>query len=157
MKNRFWAVGRAQGRFRNASKPAGDALGTPTCRPKADPGAPLARPERPRIAQGRPQGASETLQERLGRFPRRPLALFASPIAVGSVCGSIFERFRPLRGSSEVRFVSLLPVFYRCRTFRASDACRTQKPRKNSRFGPQNRAPGRPGEPRASKLGHQNG
>ena len=32
-----------------------------------------------------------------------------------------------------MRFVSLLPVFYRCRTCFASDACRMQKPRKNRR------------------------
>ena len=95
-----------------------------------------------KIAQWRPQGASETLQKRLGRLPRRPLALFASPIAVGSVCGSIFERFRPPRGRSEVRFVSLLPMFYRCRTFCASNACGTQKLRKKKPFRPPKSRPG---------------
>ena len=156
MKNQSWAVLGAQGRFRNASRHAEDGFWTLTCRPKADPGT-RARQERPRVAQWQPPSVSETLQKLLGRLPRRPLALFASPNEVGSVCGSIFNRFRSSRGSSEVRFVSLLPVFYRCRTLCASNACRTHKPRKNSRFGVQNQGSGRPGGHRASKFGRQNG
>ena len=156
-KNRSGTGSGAQGRFGDASRRARDGFWTPKCRPKADRGTPRAGQEWPGAVQKRPRGAPETLQEPPGPLPRRSEAPFASPNAVGSACGSIFERFWSTRGSSEVRFVSLLPVFYRCRTFCASNACRTQKPRKNSRFRLQNRGPGRPGDPRASKFERQNG
>ena len=47
-----------------------------------------------------------------------------------------------MRGSSEVRFVSLLPVFYRCRTFCASNACRAQKLEKTAVSGSKNKVRG---------------
>ena len=149
-KNRSWAVLGAPGRFGDASGRARDGFWTPKCHPKVDLGAPWASQEWPRAVQKRRRGTPETLQEPPGQFPRRSQAPLASPSAVGSVCGSIFERFQSTHGSSEVRFVSLLPVFYRCRTFCASNACRTQKPRKNSRLGLENRGSGRPRKPRAS-------
>ena len=68
-------------------------------------------PSRPGALQKLPRGAPETLQEALGPLPRRSRAPFASPNAIGSAPGSIFEHFRAKRGSSEVRFVSPLPVF----------------------------------------------
>ena len=157
MKNRSWAGSGAQSRFGEASGRARDDFWTPQCRPKADLGTPRAGQEQPGAIQKRPRAAPETLQEPLGPLPRRSEAPFASPNAVGSACGSIFERFWSTRGSFEVRFVSLLPVFYRCRTFCASNARRSQTPRKNSRFGLQNRGPGRPGDPRASKFERPNG
>ena len=157
MKNRSWAVLGAQSRFGDAFGRARDGCWTPKCRLKADPGAPQAHQERPGAVQKRSQGAQETLQELLGPLPRRPYAPFGWPSAVGSVCGSIFKRFWSKRGSSEVRFVSLLPVFYRCRTVCALNVCRTQKPRKNCRFWLQNRGLGRPGDPRASKFESQTG
>ena len=157
MKNRSWTDLGAQGRCRDASGCAWDGFWAPKCRPKADLGAPSARQEWPKAVKKRPQGSPETLRELGGPFPKRPQAPLASPNAVGSVCGSIFQRFRWTRDGSEVRFVSLLPVFYRCRTFCASNACRAQKLRKNSRLGLQNRGPGRPGNPRASKFERQNG
>ena len=107
----------AQGRFGNASGRARDGFWTPKCRPKANRGTPWAGQERPGGVHKRPRGAPETLQEPPGPLPRRSEAPFASPNAVGSACGSIFERFWSTRSSFEVRFVSLLPVFYRCRMF----------------------------------------
>ena len=130
MKNRSWTDLGAQGRCRDASGCAWDGFRAPKCRPKADLGAPSARQEWPKAVKKRPQGSPETLRELGGPFPKRPQAPLASPNAVGSVCGSIFQRFRWTRDGSEVRFVSLLPVFYRCRTFCASNACRAQKLRK---------------------------
>ena len=157
MKNRCWTILGAQGRCRDASGCAQDGVWTPKCRLEADLGAPWARQERPEAIQKRPQGSPETLPELVGPFPKRPQASLASPNAVGSVCGSIFQCFRWTRDGSEVRFVSLLPVFYRCRTFCASSACCTQKPRKNRRFRLENRDQGRPGNPRGSKLERPNG
>ena len=122
MKNRSWTDLGAQGRCRDASGCAWDGSGAPKCRPKADLGAPSARQEWIKTVNKRPQGSPETLRELGGPFPKRPQAPLASPNAVGSVCGSIFQRFRWTRDGSEVRFVSLLPVFYRCRTFCASNA-----------------------------------
>ena len=62
-----------------------------------------------------------------------------------------------MRGSSEVCFVLVFTVFFRCWTFGASNARRTEKLRKNCCFGLENRGLGRPGEARASKFERQNG
>ena len=155
-KNQSWTVLGAQGRFGAASGRARDNFWIPKCHPKADLGAPRAGQERPEAVQKRPQGGPERLQELLRPLLKRPQVSFASPNAFGSVCGPIFTGFRSTCRSSEMRFVSLLPMFYRCRTICASNVCRTQKLRKNSCFGLQNRSPGRPGDPRASKFERQN-
>ena len=62
-----------------------------------------------------------------------------------------------MRGSSEVRFVSVFTVFFQCRTFCALIARRVEKSRKNSRFGLEKQGLGRPGEPRTSKFERKNG
>ena len=57
-----------------------------------------------------------------------------------------------MHSSSEVRFVLVFTMFFRCWTFCASNVRDTQKLRKNKRFG----LPGRPGEARTSRFERQN-
>ena len=118
------------------------------------PGEPRAARRRPKASPGRPRDAPRAS----GTTPKTLLSaarvVRRSQI---SAYGPIFECFRSTRESSEVRFVSLLPVFYRCRTFCASNARGMEKPRKNGRFGVENRGPGRPGDTRRSKVERKNG
>ena len=156
-KNRSWDVLGTQSRFRDASGRARDGSWTPKCRPKADLGAPRASQERPRAVQKRRRGAPETLQELPGQFPRRSRRRSHGQTQSEALANRFLCDFRSTCGSSEVRFVLVFTVFFRCRTFCASNACRTQKPRKNTRFGHPNRGLRRPGDPRASKFERQNG
>ena len=155
-KNRTWYVLGTQSCFRDASGHAQDGSWTPKCRPKADLGTPRASQERPRAVQKRRRGAPETFQELPGQFPRRSQRRSHGQTQSEALANRFLCDFRSTCGSSEVRFVLVFTVFFRCRTFCASNACRTQKPRKNSRFRLQNRGPGRPGDPRASKFERQN-
>ena len=157
MKNRSWDVLGTQSRFGDASGRARDGPWTPKCRPKADLGAPRASQERPRAVQKRRRGAPETLQEPPGQLPRRSERRSRRQPQSEALADRFLIDFRSTRGGSEVRFALVFTVFFRCRTFCASNACRTQKLRKNNRFGLQNRGPGRPGDPRASKFEQQNG
>ncbi|MEC7214867.1 MAG: hypothetical protein VXW26_10690 [SAR324 cluster bacterium] len=61
-----------------------------------------------------------------------------------------------MHSSSEVRFVLVFTMFFRCWTLCASNIRSTQKLRKNKRFGLENRGPGRPGEVRTSRFERQN-
>ena len=61
-----------------------------------------------------------------------------------------------MHSSSEVRFVLVFTMFFRCWTFYAWNVRDTQKFRKNTRFGLENRGPGRPGEVRTSRFKRQN-
>ena len=156
-KNRSWAVWGAQSRLGDASRRARDGFWTPKCRPKADLGTPRASQERPRAVQRHRRGAPEMLQEPPGHLPRRLPCHSRRQTQLEALADRFLIDFRSMRRSSEAYFVSVFAMFSRCGTFCASNACRTQKPRKNSRFGLPNRGPGRPGDPRASKFERQNG
>ena len=156
-KTRSWAVWGAQSQFGDASRRARDVLGTPTCRPNADLGTSRASHERPRAVQRRRRSAPEMLQEPPGHLPRRLPCHSRRQTQLEALADRFLIDFRSMRRSSEAYFVLVFTMFFRCRTFCASNACRTQKPRKNSRFGLQNRGPGRLGDPRASKFERQNG
>ena len=133
---------------------AKDALGTPQERSRGAPGCAKRAQEHSRSAPG-------TLPRRAQSDPGRSLSAFASLNAVRGSRGSIFDRFLidlgSMRRSSKVRFALVFTVFCRCRTLCISNVRRTQKPRKNSRFGLENRGLGHPRKAWTSRFEWQNG
>ena len=92
-----------------------------------------------------------------GQLPRRSQRHPRRQTQSEALADRFLINFRSMRGSSEVCFVLVFTVFFRCWTFGASNARRTEKLRKNCCFGLENRGLGRPGEARASKFERQNG
>ena len=130
-KNRSWGVLGAQGRFGDASGRARDGFWTPQCRPKADLGAPRASQERPGAVQKRRRGKPEPHQEPPRQLPRRSQRRSRRQTHLEALADRFWIDFRSMRGSSEVRFVCIFTVFFRCRTFCAWIARRVEKHRKN--------------------------
>ena len=142
-ENRSCAILGAQGRFGDVSRRARHGFWTPKCRPKADLGAPRASQERPGAVQKRRWGTPETLQEPRGHLPRRSQRRSRRRTQSEALADRFWIDFQSMRRSSEVCFVLVFTVFFRCRTFFALIARRAGKSRKNRRFGLENRGSGR--------------
>ena len=127
MKNRVWAVWSAQVRFGDASRRARDSFCTSQWRPKADLGPPRASQERPGAVQTRRPGTPWTFQELPGQLPRRSQRRSHRQTHSEALADRILVDFRSMRGSSEVCFVLVFTVFFRCQTFCALIARRMQK------------------------------
>ena len=127
MKNRVWAVWSAQVRFGDASRRARDSFCTSQWRPKADLGPPRASQERPGAVQPRRPGTLWTFQEPPGQLPRRSQRRSHRQTHSEALADRILVDFRSMRGSSEVCFVLVFAMFFRCRTFCALIARRMQK------------------------------
>ena len=80
-------------------------------RARGAPRALLGRPRASPSALGTCRGAPRTLRNAPEEVPRRICGALVSPNAHRSACGSIFNVFNLWHGSSDVRFVPLLPVF----------------------------------------------
>ena len=143
----FWGSIRTRlGQFLDAQIPS-------QSRSWGAPGEPRAATSHPKACPPRPKDAPRDS----GQLPRRSHRCSRRTTESEALADRFLIDFQSTRGSSKVRFVSLLQVFCRCRTFCAPNACRVQQPRKNNRFGLQNRGLGRPGDPLASKFESQNG
>ena len=147
----------ARGRFGDASGGARDGFWTPKCCPKAYLGAPPTNQKRPRAVQKRRQGTPETFQKPPEKLPRRLQRRSRRQTQSEAQADRFLIDFRSMRRSSEVRFVLVFTVFFRCRTFCVLIASRVAKSRKNHRLGLENWTRGGPGEAWRSKLERKNG
>ena len=129
----------------------------PQSRSRGTPGLPRAAKSRPKASPGHPRGslrASGTAPKIILRCSQQR----SSPQthSEGRVDRFLID-FKSMRRNSEVCFVLVFKTFFRCRTLFASRALRTQKTRKNFRFGLENRDFGRPGDVRMSTFERPNG
>ena len=149
-KNRSWPVLGVQGRLGDASGRVRDAPGTRQSRPRSDLGTPRACQERPGDAQERSRdglktvpGACGAMSERVRREKHRRVrhrndfSLFLSCRAKAPMCCSY-------------QFLQCFVGFERCKQ---RTRTRSENARKSRRFGLQNRARERPGDPKSSPGG----
>ena len=150
MENRSWPVLGVQARFRDALGRVRDATWTRQSRLKSDLGTPRARQERPGDVQERARDGPKTLPGPSGAMSecvrhgkhsrtrhRNDFWTFLSCRAKAPMCCSY-------------QFLQCFVGFERCKQRRRA---RSENARKSRRFGLQNRARERPGDPKSSPGG----
>ena len=112
---------------------------------------PKATQKRPQEGSRAPLATPRDAPRASSTAPKTLASPFVSPNAVGSACGSIFDRF----SVNDWKLQSAFRIGFnctRCRTFCALIARHVEKSRKNNRLGFENRGLGRAGEVRRSKF-----
>ena len=150
MTNRSRAVLCVQGRVRDVSRRVRDGSWTTKNRSKADLGTPRTGQERPRAVQKRARDGPKTLPDRPGAMsecirsiehcrttPQNDFSLFSCRRAKAPMCCSY-------------QFLRCFVGFERCKQ---RTRARRENVRKSRRFGLQNRARERPGDPKSSPGG----
>ena len=140
LENRSWPVLGVQARFRDASGRVRDATWTRQSRLKSDLGTPRARQERPGDVQERARDGPKTLPGPSGAMSEchwKDFLSFLSCRAKAPMCSSY-------------QFLQCFVGFERCKQ---RPRARSENARKSWRFGLQNRARERPGDPKSSPGG----
>ena len=151
--SRFGRPGPLRGRVRRRSGRLLDAKMLPQSLSWGAPDEPKAAKSCPKASPGHPRDVPKAS----GKAPKTLATPFASPNAVGSASGSIFDRFsvnaQTLRSAFRIGFYNVFSMSDVWRVDRSSPG----KISKNSRLGLENRGSRRPGEARRSKFERKNG
>ena len=150
MKNRSWLVLGVQDRSGSASGRVPDAPETRQSRPKSDLGTPRARQERPGVAQERPRHGPKTLPSLSGAMSECVRRDKQSRTRHRNVFSSILS----CRAKAPMCFsYQFLQCFVAFEQSKQRTRARNEHARKSRRFGLQNRARERPGDPKSSPGG----
>ena len=150
LENRSWPVLGVQARFRDASGRVRDATWTRQSRLKSDLGTPRARQERPGDVQERARDGPKTLPGPSGAMSECVRRDKQSRTRHRNVFSSFLSCRAKAPMCCSYQFLQCFVGFERCKQ---RTRARSENARKSRRFGLQNRARERPGDPKSSPSG----